>query len=1121
MTTIGYSNSMKYSKYFPNHQEYASKVYKDIPIKRGRKKQKRSKSVDAKREHSPKNTLLSIENQEHVDIPPKVNSEETHPEAITFASQTDGPIIMQACTQTVDQISHDMATQTDDEKVTDIQKKVLAETPQAPRLELMHPQQSSARDEQPSTNLSSEQWECLKKFGEPRIVVSVIGAYNERITTYEWADDVLLKKALKHVARYTGRCGFLFQEKNTNLVQSVISRGCHIKGLPQQYGYFSVNYSDRPKDQNKNDDQYEGDASHHLNDLLELEKHINTEGQVSFQESVKGSKMLSNIRVPVALLVLNGDLETLDHVVRAIYNDMSVVVVKGTGGAADLIALCLEDFSSLKRELPIMLNRRFTKGLFDKVQEVFKMIIEKDWMISIFDIKVDEHDSLWERITDGITRAWSFEEKHDEGILITEYLSLHGGDCISKYVANIDGLTSRELFAGCSLNEADGRENKINENVFVTAFHAGQIDIMEHMINKDKKILLSESTFGELWKQEIILGCNKNNVKLLQRVCPCNIEDSNAPKLIAEKLMKGLCFSKIGMITCCKRCRKPNDNDAENADASETVPTDETLQVAVLLNESERAATLWHQSENPMMTALLSSMYLTALANIQEQNFEENLQDEYNSHAKLFVSRAVHLLEKLFTDNERMAIHVLDNVCDVWDYRESPLHLGHQFNIEEFISHSSNQKDASKRFYSYNEATDNDVHSNQESENVASKSQSSQKQKLIKTNSVYSISISGWFSFIKDHWSRNKIETLTAPVTKIVFHLLFFITTLILFSFFLTRQLKADSINLLEFLIFIYMLGDLLEEIWSMIRPQKDCNWSPQRMFLHIFNIWNTLDFLCSTLYILGFCLHFLDSDLISHIRRIYSISLFVMFLRLLNCLLLSKRFGIIIIMMKEMLVDLMQYLLILIIFILAAGIVYNANVYPSSTVTDASAFEFSRLWTILKIPYWQVYGELFLDTLEGTDDSGCSDNATIWNNDPSVERCPTGDWITPVIAAVYMMLTNWLLLNIVIAMFSARFQEIRDNSEQKWRYYRHSVIIDFEDKIPSPLNFPFRIFSSVWYSTKYCSCCPCYNKPKADDNKDMLKKQQQFAKEIIAEERHQKKILKKQRKTEKHRKRT
>ncbi|CAC5363813.1 OBSCN [Mytilus coruscus] len=52
---------------------------------------------------------------------------------------------------------------------------------------------------------------------------------------------------------------------------------------------------------------------------------------------------IKDIRVPVALLVINGDLDTLDHVMRAIYNDMSVVVMKGTGGAADLIALCLEE----------------------------------------------------------------------------------------------------------------------------------------------------------------------------------------------------------------------------------------------------------------------------------------------------------------------------------------------------------------------------------------------------------------------------------------------------------------------------------------------------------------------------------------------------------------------------------------------------------------------------------------------------------------------------------------------------------------------------------------------------------------------------------------------------------
>ncbi|CAC5385415.1 unnamed protein product [Mytilus coruscus] len=274
--------------------------------------------------------------------------------------------------------------------------------------------------------------------------------------------------------------------------------------------------------------------------------------------------------------------------------------------------------------------------------------------ISIFDFNVDEHDNLWERITDGITRAWSFEENHDERILMTEYLSLNGGDYISKYVANIDGLTSIELFAGCSLNEADGQKNKMDESV-----------------------------------------------------CPCDIKDSKAPMDIAENLLKGLCFSKIGMITCCQRCRTQKGDEIVSE-------TDKTFLTAVLLNQKEHAATLWTHFENPMMTALVSSMYLTALANIQEQNFEENLQDEYNSHAK-----------------------------------ESPLHFGHQFNVEEFISHSSNQKDASKRFYSYTKAAANDAHLDTKSENITAKGSSSKKQKLTNTISVYSITMSGWFSFIK------------------------------------------------------------------------------------------------------------------------------------------------------------------------------------------------------------------------------------------------------------------------------------------------------------------------------------------------------------------------------------
>ncbi|CAG2258176.1 unnamed protein product [Mytilus edulis] len=701
-----------------------------------------------------------------------------HPITITSASQTDGCDAIQTYTQTDDKILHEMATQTEDEEVPDSPKRV-------------EPAQQSSKgvvqDEQPSQIPTPEEnWDDLRNFGEPRIVVSVIGAYNECTQTYEWADHLLLKNAIAHVARYSGRCGFVFNEKNTDFVNSVVSRSCVIKGLPQKYGYTSMHFS-------KTDNQHTVKTSEHYEDLFETEEGITN-------------------------------------------ND----------------------------------NQTFHERTFEEDTESFQNDPKKDWMITIFDIKVEEHDRLWERITDGIIRAWSFEEKHDKEpndaeVLKTDNDSLNGGEYISKYVANIDGLTRRELFAIYGLTKPNEKKDTIEINrqdVFATSFHGGKIDMMEDILNSDEKFSMSKEIAAE-------------DDKILQSVCPSDIEDPNAPLYIADELLKGLCCSKIGMITCCKRCR--NKDKGENSDnIPDTVPTNETLLVAVLLNKTEKAAALWHQFDNPMMTALISSMFLTSLANIAEEKFEENRQNQYQSHAKLFLSRAVLLLEKMFTDDEQMAIEALDHVCDVWGNIESPLHFGHQFNIEEFISHSSNQKDASKRLFAYNvvsvEDINLDITDEPETENAPPR-----EQKVTPTTSIYSITISGWFSFIK--------------------------------------------------------------------------------------------------------------------------------------------------------LVDLMQYLVILIILIFAAGVVYHANVYPSHTITGPSNIEYWRTWSILQIPYWQVYGELFMDTLEGNDDSGCKDDA----------NCATGDWITPVIAAVYMMLTNWLLLNIVIAMFSARFKEIRKNPN------RNGVTIDIQ----------------------------------------------------------------------------
>lgn len=43
------------------------------------------------------------------------------------------------------------------------------------------------------------------------------------------------------------------------------------------------------------------------------------------------------------LVSVNGDLEILSHVARAVQCNISVVIIKGLGGVSDLLALCMEE----------------------------------------------------------------------------------------------------------------------------------------------------------------------------------------------------------------------------------------------------------------------------------------------------------------------------------------------------------------------------------------------------------------------------------------------------------------------------------------------------------------------------------------------------------------------------------------------------------------------------------------------------------------------------------------------------------------------------------------------------------------------------------------------------------
>ncbi|OPL33939.1 hypothetical protein AM593_03638, partial [Mytilus galloprovincialis] len=119
--------------------------------------------------------------------------------------------------------------------------------------------------------------------------------------------------------------------------------------------------------------------------------------------------------------------------------------------------------------------------------------------------------------------------------------------------------------------------------------------------------------------------------------------------------------------------------------------------------------------------------------------------------------------------------------------------------------------------------------------------------------------------------------------------------------------------------------------------------------------------------------------------------------------------------------------------------------------------WKYWRIWKIIYIPYWQIYGESMLEEFEENKDTSCTKIQSVWENNPSIERCNEYDWILVVITALYMLMSNLLLVNLLIAVFSYRFERVQENSEKLWRYLRYEVIMDYRTRIPAPLNLVIR----------------------------------------------------------------
>lgn len=280
--------------------------------------------------------------------------------------------------------------------------------------------------------------------------------------------------------------------------------------------------------------------------------------------------------------------------------------------------------------------------------------------------------------------------------------------------------------------------------------------------------------------------------------------------------------------------------------------------------------------------------------------------------------------------------------------------------------------------------------------------------------------------------------------------------------------------------MYIWSAGDFIEELIACFgwkkksdRPHRSCCF---RIFRHIQDFWNVVDLLSYVFLVIALCVrHVYPDHTYTFARHMFGLALLVMYLRILEMVLLLRILGPTLIVIKEMLKDMLRFLFIAAVIVLGVGIYKHAITWPDCQRIWSNDWTKWRIWNIIQYGYSQLYDEQldFLDNHEN-----CTNKGTLWTTDPSKNQ----SWVVDTIVGLYMLILNFVLANLIIAMFSYSYDTVQVDAEKLWRFQRYTVIYDYIGRIPSPINLIIRFRQLVKYLYSKCKSF-CNKKVSHADN--------------------------------------
>ncbi|XP_076112025.1 transient receptor potential cation channel subfamily M member-like 2 isoform X2 [Mytilus galloprovincialis] len=516
-----------------------------------------------------------------------------------------------------------------------------------------------------------------------------------------------------------------------------------------------------------------------------------------------------------------------------------------------------------------------------------------------------------------------------------------------------------------------------------------------------------------------------------------------------------------GADALCEECKEHPKEDCNEGYFSDL------LAWALFTNRVQLAGVFWSKCKNQLLTAVMASSLLKNMAENASSAKDRQLHQELLDHSRLFEERVIYMQTALYEECEYKAMLLMEVKEKAWGILVSPMICAYEHNMIDVIGHPCIQRHLNRIWY--NEQTCLTI----DTSAAAAKWRDWLENACCCCVNGHDPFFRAWFS----------------PLMTFFIHYMFVMGVIVGFSAFLMTDLRIISsfydIGIYEWLLYLWLIADFLEEFVfpnlirrNYFRSRKHtCMFKFKRFFL---NVWNLLAYLSYGVILIAVCMRIVNSsDFHRMTLRLYSLGLFLMYMRFLQCMIVQSYFGPKIIMIGEMLLELIKFAWILIVFMMCTGVLYHANMYPSHyDMWSTKGVQYWRIWKIVSLPYWQIYGELFLEEIQGQNNANgtCTFVRTEWENNPEIERCVEYDWAVLIIAAIYLLITNLLLVNLIIALFTSRFEEVQKDSDRLWKFWRYSIIMKYRNRDPVPLNLLFLPWKLI---RTHCMC----NRKNQGDN--------------------------------------